>query len=141
MMKYWEFEDAPIKDKIKKPAIKEIAKVFYENETEAYRFSLLLTEVKKRGSLKLKDVPDNIPVSTAKRYLDNAVVFGMLKHEDNRYSVTDRYTRPLRNLAAYIKAWSDAKEEEDLDIVFPSAAKERQRKRGGRGRTPEENGT
>ena len=135
-MKYWEFEDAPIKEKIKNPTIREIAKVFYESETEAYRFSLLITEVKRRGGMKLKDVPKSIPISTAKRYLDNAVAFGLLKHEGGDYLLTDRYTRPLKNLASYIKAWSDAKTEEDLDIAFPFAVKERQRKRGGKYNEP-----
>ena len=57
-----------------------------------------------------------IPVSTAKRYLDFAVSAGMLKHEGNVYMLTDRFTRPFRNIATYVKEWMDAEAEEDLDI-------------------------
>ena len=78
-IKYWEFEDAPLRDKLKNVNVRDIAKIFFDNETEAYRFSALLLEVKKRGRMKLKDAPQNIPVATAKRYLDYAVQLGMLK--------------------------------------------------------------
>lgn len=131
-IKYWEFEDAPLKEKLKSPKVKEISKIFYDNETEAYRFSLLLLEVKKKGSLRLKDVPQSIPIATAKRYLDFAVQVGLLKHEDTAYSLTDRYTRPFRNIATYIKAWMDNTAEEDLAVDFATARMEKQDKRGGK---------
>ncbi len=130
-IKYWEFEDAPFKEKVKNPKVAEIARIFFDNETEAYRFATLLGLAKKSG-LRLKDVPDNIPIATAKRYLDYAVQIGLLKHENSVYELTDRYTKPLRNIAAYIKAWMDSNSEEDLAIEFVNAKQEKQNKRGGR---------
>jgi hypothetical protein len=138
-IKYWEYEDAPLKDKLKSVNIKDVAKIFYDNETEAYRFATLLHEVKKKGQMHLKDVPKSIPIATAKRYLDFAVQVGLLKHEDNAYSLTDRFSRPLRNIATYIKAWMDSTQEEDLAIQFANARVERQQKRGGRGKPEEVN--
>ena len=131
-IKYWEYEDAPLKEKLKNLNVKEIAKIFFDNETEAYRFSALLLEVKKKGSLRLKEVPEGIPIATAKRYLDYAVQIGLLKHENTAYSLTDRYTRPFRNIAAYIKAWMETPTEEDLSVHFAAARMEKQEKRGGR---------
>ncbi len=139
-IKYWEYEDAPLKDKLKSVNIKDVAKVFYDNETEAYRFATLLLEVKKKGQMHLKDVPKTIPIATAKRYLDFAVQVGLLKHEDNAYSLTDRFTRPMKNVATYIKAWMDSTQEEDLAIQFANARIERQAKRGGRGKTEDNDG-
>jgi hypothetical protein len=136
-IKYWEYEDAPIKEKLKKPNVREVAKIFFDNETEAYRMASLLIQVKSKGSLRLKDVAGDLPKSTSKRYLDRAVEFGLLKHEDGSYSITDRYTRPLKNVAAYIKAWSDVTEAEDLGLQFPNAVVEKQQKRGGRKKIPE----
>ena len=77
-------------------------------------------------------MPKNIPLSTAKRYLDFAVEVGMLKHEDNNYMLTDRFTKPFRNIATYIKAWMDSASEEDLAVEFANARIERQDKRGGK---------
>jgi hypothetical protein len=123
-IKYWEFEDAPMKEKMKNLNVREIAKIFFDNETEAYRFGYLLIAVKRsNGGLRLKDVGKAMPVSTAKRYLDFAVELGILKHESSTYSITDRYTRPFRNIAAYIKAWSESTADEDLSIEFPNARK------------------
>ncbi|MGC8622526.1 MAG: hypothetical protein ACP5UC_01005 [Candidatus Micrarchaeia archaeon] len=131
-IKYWEFEDAPLKEKLKNPSVREVAKIFFDNDTEAYRFSLLLSEIKKRKQLRLKDVPAAVPIATAKRYLDFAVQLGLLKHESNYYEFTDRFTKPLRNIATYIKAWMDSPAEEDLNIVFGNAKFDKQQKRGGR---------
>ncbi len=131
-IKYWEFEDAPLKEKMKSVNVKDIAKIFFDNETEAYRFATLLLEVKKRGAMKLKDAPQSIPIATAKRYLDYAVQLGLLKHESGSYELTDRYTKPFRNMALYIKAWMESKDEEDLSIEFANARVEKQPKRGGR---------
>ena len=131
-IKYWEYEDAPLKEKLKNLNVKEIAKIFFDSETEAYRFSALLLEVKKRGAMRLKEVPEGIPVATAKRYLDYAVQIGLLKHENTAYSLTDRYTRPFRNIATYIKAWMETPTDEDLSVHFAAARTEKQGKRGGR---------
>ncbi len=139
-IKYWEWEDAPLKEKLKNINVKEIARVFYGNETEAYRFAVLLYEIKKRGQLRLKDVPESIPIATAKRYLDFAVNAGLLKHEGNAYALTDRFSKPFRNIAAYTKEWIDSKNEEDLSIEFASARIEKQGKRGGRKANGEING-
>ncbi len=138
-IKYWEFEDAPIKDKIKNPKVSEIARIFFDNETEAYRFASLLIRAKK-GGLRLKDVPEEIPIATAKRYLDYGVQIGILKHENAVYELTDRYTKPFRNIAAYIKAWSDSNAEEDINTEFVMANITKQRKRGGRQKEPEDGG-
>ncbi len=118
-IKYWEFEDAPLKEKIKNPQIKDIAKIFFDNEIEAFRFSLLLNEVKKNNYLKLNEIK-MLPKTTAKRYLDYAVQIGLLKHEDNKYILTDRYSRPLKNIATYIKAWMENDHEEDIELEFPT---------------------
>ncbi len=131
-IKYWEYEDAPLKEKLKNVNVKEIAKIFFDNETEAYRLAVLLLQVKKDGTMRLKDVPQSIPIATAKRYLDFAVQTGLLKHEDNAYALTDRFSKPFRNIAVYIKEWMDSKAEEDLALEFPNARTDKQRKRGGK---------
>lgn len=131
-IKYWEFEDAPLKEKLKSVNIKDVSKIFFDNETEAYRFSVLMLEVKKKGALRLKEVPEAIPIATAKRYLDFAVQIGMLKHEANAYSMTDRYSKPLKNIATYIKAWMDSSDPEDLALQFVNAKTDKQIKRGGK---------
>ncbi len=131
-IKYWEFEDAPFKNKVKNPNIREIAKIFFDNETEAYRFALLLTEVKKRGKMHLKEAPKEIPIATSKRYLDKAVEFGLLKHEQGAFELTNRYTRPLNNIASYISEWMKSDKEEDIETEFATARREKQGRRGGR---------
>ncbi|MCW6160144.1 MAG: hypothetical protein LVQ95_03605 [Candidatus Micrarchaeales archaeon] len=135
-IKYWEFEDAPLKEKLKNVNVRDVAKVFFDNETEAYRFSLLLTEVKKKGQLRLKEAPESIPIATAKRYLDYAVQIGLLKHENSAYSLTDRFSKPFRNIATYIKAWMESQQPEDLSVQFATANMNRQAKRGGRASAP-----
>lgn len=130
-IKYWEFEDAALREKLKNPNVKEIAKIFFENETEAYRFGYLLLEVKRKKGLKLSDVSE-LPVATTKRYLDFAVQIGLLKHENNVYMFTDRYTKPFRNISIYIKEWMERNDDEDLSIEFANAKTGKQEKRGGR---------
>ena len=139
-IKYWEFEDAPLKEKLKNVNVRDIAKIFFDNETEAYRFSMLLLEVKRKGQLRLKDIPAMIPVATAKRYLDYAVQLGLLKHESAAYSLTDRYSKPFRNISTYIKAWTESTADEDLSIEFANAKTDKQAKRGGRKTNPEPDG-
>ncbi len=131
-IKYWEFEDAPLKEKLKSPNVKDIAKIFFDSETEAYRFSMLLLEAKRKGQLRLRDVQKDIPIATAKRYLDYAVQIGLLKHEDNVYMLTDRFSRPFKNITTYIKEWMESKTDEDLNIEFANARLEKQTKRGGK---------
>ena len=131
-IKYWEFEDAPLKEKLKSPNVREIAKIYFENETRAYRFAKALLEVKKKGTLRLRDCGDALPTATWKRYLDFGVEVGILKHEGGEYSFTDRYSKPFRNIATYIKAWMELNSTEDADTFFANARVEKQRKRGGR---------
>jgi hypothetical protein len=132
-IRYWEYEDAPLKEKLKDPNVKDIAKVYFDNETKAYRFSKALYEVKKRkDGLRLKDCGDELPLATWKRYLDFGVMVGLLKHEDGLYTFTDRYSKPLRNIAVYIKTWMDMQKDEDLAVLFANAKSGRQSKRGGR---------
>ena len=122
-IKYWEFEDAPVKEKIKNPKIKDIAMVLFENELEAYRFSKLMEEVKRSKKLRLNEIKF-LPKSTAKRYLDYAVQIGLLKHEDMAYELTDRFSKPLKNFALYIKAWSEKETDEDIELEFPTVNKQ-----------------
>jgi hypothetical protein len=130
-IKYWEFEDAPLKEKLKAANVKDVSKIFFENETEAYRFATLIHEVKRAKELRLKNVPKHIPIATAKRYLDFGVEVGLLKHENNAYMLTDRFSKPFKNIATYIKAWMENPTEEDLSIQFATARVEKQIKRGG----------
>lgn len=130
-IKYWEFEDAPLKEKLKQANVKDIAKIFFDNETEAYRFATLIYTVKHAKELRLKNVPKHIPIATAKRYLDFGVEVGILKHENNAYMLTDRFSKPFKNIATYIKTWMDNEDEEDLSVHFPNARTEKQNKRGG----------
>lgn len=132
-IRYWEYEDAPLKEKLKDPNVRDIAKIYFDNDTKAYRFSKALCEVKKKNELRLKDCSDELPVATWKRYLDFGVMVGLLKHENGVYTFTDRYSRPLKNISLYIKAWADMPKEEDLLLLFANARTDRQKKRGGRG--------
>ncbi len=132
MIKYWEFEDAPLKEKLKNPNVRELAKIYFENETKAYRFAKALAEVKKRGELRLKDCGKELPLATWKRYLDFGVTVGILKHENNAYSFTDRYSKPLRNIATYIKSWIESPNVDDVESLFATAKTDKQQKRGGR---------
>ncbi len=131
-IRYWEFEDAPLREKLKNPNVKEIAKIYFDNETKAYRFAKALLEVKKRGNVRLKDCSKELPLATWKRYLDFGVNVGILKHENSAYSFTDRYSKPLKNIATYIKSWIDSNSSDDAEILFANAKMEKQQKRGGR---------
>src|SRR5574337_164912 len=97
-IKYWEYEDAPLKEKLKDPNVKEVAKIYFENETKAYRFARALYEVKQKKQLRLKDCNPELPLATWKRYLDFGVTVGILKHEGGMYEFTDRYSKPLKNI-------------------------------------------
>lgn len=139
-IKYWEFEDAPLREKLKSPNVKEVAKIYFDNETRAYRFAMAISLVKKNKELRLKDCGKELPLATWKRYLDYGVSVGILKHENSAYSFTDRYSKPLKNISTYIKAWMDGASEEDLALLFANAKTERQQRRGGRQGSPEDPG-
>ncbi len=135
-IRYWEFEDAPLKEKLKAPNVKEVSRIFFDNETRAYRFAKALLAVKGKQqiqqALRLKDCDKSLPLATWKRYLDFGVAVGMLKHEGSAYAFTDRYSKPFKNMTTYIKTWMDAQEQDDIDVLFASARTGRQQKRGGR---------
>lgn len=131
-IRYWEFEDAPLKEKLKSPNVRELAKIYFENETRAYRFAKALLEVKKKPALRLKDCDESLPIATWKRYLDFGVSVGILKHEESAYSFTDRYSKPFKNIAVYIKSWVETQNSEDADVLFANARTKKQQKRGGR---------
>jgi hypothetical protein len=132
-LKYWEWEDAVLKEKLKSLSVKEIARAYFDNETQAYRFASALLLVKKRGFLRLKDCTDELPVATWKRYLDFGVQVGILKHEDEVYSFTDRFTKPLKNFGEYVKVWvKEGDANEDLGLIFALAKRGKEKKRGGR---------
>jgi len=132
-VKYWEWEDAVLKDKLKRLTVREIARVYFGNETEAYRFASALLLVKRRGMLRLSDCPDELPLATWRRYLNFGVQVGMLKHEDRVYSFTDRFTKPLKNFGEYVKAWiRDGNANEDLGLTFALARRGKEKRRGGK---------
>ncbi len=131
-IRYWEYEDAPLKEKLKDPNVKDVARIYFDNETKAYRFSKALCEVKKKNGVRLKDCSDELPLATWKRYLDFGVMVGLLKHDNGVYTFTDRYSKPMKNMSVYIKAWVDAQKEEDLSLLFANAKTDKQKKRGGR---------
>ena len=136
-IRYWEYEDAPLKEKLKDPSVRDIAKIYFDNDTKAYRFSRALCEVKKTGGLRLKDCSGELPLATWKRYLDFGVMVGLMKHEEGAYTFTDRYSEPLKNISLYIKAWIDVPKDEDLLVLFANAKMDKQIKRGGRPAVPE----
>lgn len=132
-LKYWEWEDAVLKEKLKAVSVKEIARTYFDNETQAYRFALALLLVKRKGVLRLRECPEELPVATWKRYLDFGVQVGILKHEDEVYSFTDRFTKPLKNFGEYVKVWvREGNPNEDLGLVFALAKRGKEKKRGGR---------
>jgi hypothetical protein len=137
-IKYWEFEDAPLKEKLKNPSVKEVARIYFDNETRAYRFAMALSAVKKAKELRLKDCGMGLPLATWKRYLDYGVALGILKHENSTYSFTDRYSKPLKNISTYIKAWMENVSDEDLALLFANANTQRQKRRGGKQEANEE---
>jgi len=131
-LKYWEWETAPFKEKVKSPSVKDVARVFFENETQAYRFACALTEVKRKGRLRLSECSAELPPATWKRYLDFGVQVGLLKHENEAYEFTDRFSTPVRNFSLFVREWVEKGGEEDLSTIFAFAKKEKQQKRGGR---------
>lgn len=132
-LKYWEWEDAVLKEKLKHISVKEIARAYFDNETQAYRFASALLLVKRKGYLKLKECPEELPPATWKRYLDFGVQVGILKHEDEIYSFTDRFTKPLKNFGEYVKVWvREGDANEDLGMTFALARRGKSSKRGGK---------
>jgi hypothetical protein len=132
-LKYWEWEDAVLKEKLKVLSVREIARAYFSNETQAYRFASVLLLVKRKGALRLRECPNELPIATWKRYLDFGVQVGILKHEDEVYSFTDRFTKPLRNFGEYVKTWvREGNPDEDLGLTFALAKRGKEKKRGGK---------
>ena len=88
--------------------------------------------MKKSGAVRLKDCSKDLPPATWKRYLDYGVSVGLLKHENATYSFTDRFSKPLKNIAVYIKSWMDYRGDEDVNVLFATAKMGKQKKRGGK---------
>jgi hypothetical protein len=127
---YWEWETTPSREKMKAPSIKEIARVLFDNETQQYRFAKAMLLVKEKQFLKLRECPGDLPLSTWKRYLDYAVQLGMLNHENNTYSLANRFSTPAKNFADYYEKWlREGNGNEDLTILFPAAKKGKERPR------------
>jgi len=132
-LKYWEWEDAVLKEKLKVLSVREIARAYFSNETQAYRLASVLLLVKRKGALRLRECPNELPIATWKRYLDFGVQVGILKHEDEVYSFTDRFTKPLRNFGEYVKTWvREGNPDEDLGLTFALAKRGKEKKRGGK---------
>lgn len=129
-IRYWEWETAPAKEKMKRPSVKEIAKVLFDNETQQYRFARAMLLVKAKNFLKLKECPGDLPLSTWKRYLDYGVQLGMLNHEGNAYSLANRFSTPVKNFADYYEKWlREGDSNEDFVTLFPSAKRGKERPR------------
>jgi len=128
-LKYFEWEPAPFKERLKNISIKPIADVLFENQTMAYRFAWALSLVKSKGALKLKDCPPELPASTWKRYLDYGVRIGMLKHEDQTYYLTNRFTLSAKNFADYFAKWEKEGAPEEVHLLYPLAKKGKERPR------------
>ncbi len=123
-LKYWEWESAAFKEKMKNPSIKHITSILFENETQAYRFALTLDFVKRKKYAKLKDFPKDLPKATWLRYLEYGVQLGMLdKSSSGVYELTNRFSNPLRNLSDFYKKWRESDSSENLQINYPRAKK------------------
>jgi hypothetical protein len=121
-LKYWEWEAQPFKEKMKTPSVKDLALLFFTNETHAYRFARVLEFVKEKKYARLKDFPKDLPKATWLRYLDYAVQLGLLdKSSSGVYELTNRFSNPLRNVADYYKKWRETEGASELSIAFPRA--------------------
>jgi hypothetical protein len=61
------------------------------------------------------------------------VQVGILKHEDEVYSFTDRFTKPLKNFGEYVKVWArEGNPNEDLGMTFALAKRGKEKKRAGK---------
>jgi|GEM_PF-4631020 len=97
--KYWEWEAAPYKEKLKAPSIKGITSALFTDETKAYRFACVLNTARQHP-VQLKDCDTQImPKSVWYYYLEMAVRLGMLDKQRRIYVLTNRFTRPFSNFA------------------------------------------
>lgn len=125
--KYFEWEGPAAKEKLKQLTVREITSFFFDNETQAYRFSRALLLVKQKGALRLRDCPEDLPVATWKRYLDFGVQLGMLSNETGKYVVANRFSNALKNFADYYAKWErESSGTEVAEKVFPGAKKEKE---------------
>ncbi|MBI5036001.1 hypothetical protein HZC09_01530 [Candidatus Micrarchaeota archaeon] len=104
--------------------VKNIAEFFFDNPTEAYRFTRALLLVKEKSVLRLRDCPKDLPVTTWKRYLDFGAQAGLLQHEGLVYSMSARFPQALKNFAGYAAKWlQDGSATENAKDIFPDAKK------------------
>jgi len=127
---YFDWEGPAAKEKMKQLTVKEIANFFFDNETQAYRFSRALLLVKQKGALRLRDCPEDLPTATWKRYLDFGVQLGMLSNETGKYVMANRFTPALKNFADYYAKWErEGTGNEAVEEIFPNAKKEKEKSR------------
>ncbi|MBI3587691.1 hypothetical protein HY995_01390 [Candidatus Micrarchaeota archaeon] len=124
--KHWQWETHALREKEKRPTVKEIASVLFENDTQAYRFALVLTLVKRKGSLMLRDMPADLPKATWHRYLETGYELGFFDKKGDAYFKSNRFTNPIRNFGEYYEKWlKDERDEGDVAPLFPNALKGR----------------
>ena len=124
--KYWQWESHELKEKSKKPAVKELASALFENETQAYRFARTLCIVKSKGSVRLKEMPGDLPKATWYRYLELGYEMGFFDKKDDVYVKINRFTNPIKNFGEYYEKWlskEESESEEELKLLFPRAEK------------------
>lgn len=129
--KYFEWEAAATKDR--KLSAKHVAEFFFDNDTQAYRFTRALLLVKKKTVLRLRDCPDDLPAATWKRYLDFGVQVGLLQFDNLQYALANRFTPALKNFGAYATKWiQDGPANENPGQLFPEAKKGIEKPRRGK---------
>ena len=124
--KYWHWESHELKEKSKKPSVKELAGALFENETQAYRFARTLCIVKQKGSVKLKQMPPDLPKATWYRYLEMGYEMGFFDKKDDVYVKINRFTNPIKNFGEYYEKWLSKEETEnegELGVLFTRAVK------------------
>ena len=124
--KYWQWEAHELKEKMRKPGCREIALALFENETHAYRFARVLCIVKGKGSVRLKEMPGDLPKATWHRYLEKGYEMGFFDKKGDAYFKINRFTNPIKNFGEYYEKWLGREEtegEEELKLLFPRAEK------------------
>ncbi len=119
--KYWEWEAAPYKEKLKVPTVKAITDALFTDETKAYRFACVLNTARQHP-VQLKDCDTSVmPKSVWYYYLEMAVRLGMLDKQGRIYVLTNRFTRPFANYAEYYQKWRQTEGAEELKTLYPRA--------------------
>jgi len=124
--KYWQWESHELREKLKKPSVKEIANTLFPSETHAYRFARVLCIVKRKGSVRLREMPSDLPKATWHRYLEAGYEMGFFDKKDDVYVRINRFSNPVKNFGEYYAKWLDSEnvsEEGELPVLFPRAQK------------------